>query len=333
VIGLGVLRLCLCGMGRQIGQRSEGVGRQGGRLCRSSGGSPRLGLGGALGRHLWLAQRVGRVAGLGPPPADEQVGHVGGSEPGEHRAQRRPRQDVAPVVVVVGDPRQRDVPAKHHEEELQQVLQQLGHPRAQRRLEVDGQVEHGVHRQAGVAAGEGLVELLELEVGHVGVAARKAVDVAPQVLGVLAATPVRQHGLAHGVEVRSQATDAQLREHRGERDHGQAVQVGDGLPVQVAQSVADPAAVRPTLAARLRQLLEQLHHRDHGGGHAQRDGDDQFVANGAFAVRIAEGLVAAEEAPPEGTHQLVEQQTGHAEGRPDQQVAEPAGQLRVLGHG
>jgi len=99
--------------------------------------------------------------------------------------------------------------------------------------------------------------------------------------------------------------------------------------------VGYPAAI--PLTARLSkrptgQLPKQLHHYDHGVGHSEDDGDDHLGADGAVARWIAEGLVATEEAAPEGTPHLVEQHTGHAEGHPDQQVAEPAGQLRILGH-
>lgn len=155
----------------------------------------------AAGRRAHVAQRnrAGRVG-----PRMQQIAHINSRDCGIDNAQKSARQHVGPVVPVVGDAAQRDVPGGHEQQELENVPHDAHAatplPHA---VHVERQQAHGVETKAAVRAGKAHVQLAYLLCGEIAIAAVKLLHVDFRILGVRTAGAIGQPRLTGIVKMRT----------------------------------------------------------------------------------------------------------------------------------
>lgn len=224
----------------------------------------------------------------------QQIAHINGRDGGIDNAQHGAGQHVRPVVPVVGDAAERDIPGSHEQQELQYVphdahtatpLPNVVH--------IERQQAHRVEAERAVRAGEAHVQLANLQRRQIRIAAVEVLHVDIRIVGIRAAGTVVQTRLAGTVEMRTQATHHVLAQLCGQVSCNEAeAEGGLGAP-QIAQILPH---------AKVTANAHDLHHADEEHRQQQHHHQQHGHCDRALLVGVAQRQVPAEEATFKGAH-------------------------------
>lgn len=224
----------------------------------------------------------------------QQIAHINGRDGGIDNAQHGAGQHVRPVVPVVRDAAQRDIPGRHEQQELQYVphdahtatpLPNVVH--------IERQQAHRVEAQRAVRAGEAHVQFAYLQRRQIRIAAVEVLHVHIRIVGIRATGAVVQTRLAGIVEMRTQSTHHMLAQLCGQVGRDEAeTEGGLGAP-QIAQILPH---------AKVTANAHDLHHADEQHRQQQHHHQQHGHSDRALLVGVPQRQVRAEEATLEGAH-------------------------------
>ncbi|KAH8360608.1 hypothetical protein KR200_009938 [Drosophila serrata] len=256
----------------------------------------------------------------------EEAGYVADGDQGPGDAEQRSGENVGPVVPVVHHTAEGRVPGQHDQHKLHKVAAELGAAPGELPLQVDRHVHHGIEDQAGVAAGEAEPRLPHILDGVALAGALVVLHVAVQVRRVRAEAAVRQLRLAHGQEVRSQASDGVLAHLGGVEGEEHAEAEVGGLPGQLHVPGGNAPSEQVHRGRNLSgsQVAHVLHQDEEENRQQTHNQSQHHRRYRIVPERVADALVVAEEPPPDGIHRELVHADRYEEDHEYQQLQEQA---------